>query len=173
MPSTRQATPGSSTAFSLKRTASSETEDSVDAPRKSKKLKKDKSGTSNSPLASMNGDSQSQSKEKDKRKKKRNKKRRKVSIVVSDPAPARRSQSGSTRAENRTPGIATESPIVAPLATGEAVTESNSAPEPPMGPPDMIMDSESDSEDDEDPEPYTSVSPQLIITHAVDLSAVQ
>ncbi|KAH6903126.1 hypothetical protein BKA70DRAFT_1404167 [Coprinopsis sp. MPI-PUGE-AT-0042] len=146
MPTTRQATPGSSTGFSLKRTASSETEDSMDAPRKSKKLK---SGTSNSPLASMNGDSQGQSKDKEKRKKKRNKKKRKVSIVVSDPAPARRARSSSTRVETRTPGIPTESPIVTPVEAGEPTLAPNSPPEPPSGPPDMVVDSDSDSEDEE------------------------
>lgn len=170
MPTTRQATPGSSTGFSLKRTASSETEESMDAPRKSKKLKKDKSSTSNSPLVSMKGDSQGQSKDKEKRKKKRGKKKRKVSIVVSEPAPARRARSTSARIEARAPGITTESPIVAHVTAGGPALVTNNVQGPPSEPPDMDSDSDSD---DEDSVPPTSVSPQSLAIQMVDLSVIR
>ena len=145
MPTTRQATPGSSTALPMKRSASTDTEDSVDAP-KNKKPKRDKSVT-NSPLTSMNGTSQTQSKDKDKKKKRRTKKKRKASIVVTDPAPARQTRSRSVRTEDSAAGAIAEPSIIPPTATGQPMVEPEMPPESHPGPPELAADSDSGLEE--------------------------
>ncbi|TFK29427.1 hypothetical protein FA15DRAFT_663965 [Coprinopsis marcescibilis] len=145
--STRQATPGPSNSTSLKRAASSDTEEPSSVARDAKKPKKDKTSGS-SPLVTMNG-STSAPRDKEKGQKKRRRKRKKQSVSQDTPLRQRTKPKSRSSVPEQTASSHSATTGVQPDATTTLGTSLPPAPGPGPEPDSNDSGSETDPGDDE------------------------
>ncbi|EAU83924.2 hypothetical protein CC1G_10329 [Coprinopsis cinerea okayama7 len=156
--STRNATPGPSSTASLKRAASSETEDSTLGPREAKKVKRDNKSSTNPSVGSVNGTT---TRSKDKNKRRKRKKKRKMSVVEGSVGSTSQDVS-RTRAGPAPSASVTNGAVAAALAPPAARSSVSSTTRPTMqqAAEDIAVDSDSDSDEGDEHQDTVNSAPR-------------